>query len=169
MKAVRNVFGANKCVPCFDHTLNLISTKAKNCNSDKEPYVPGIPALITKVKDIVTFFHSNTTAAGRLKQMQIDKGKTEGTALHLIQEVSTRWSSWYFMIVRFLELIDFISQILLDYDKITMLTGSEIKSLRLIAQILGPIQNATEEMSADKETTTSKVIPIVSMLKKVRL
>ena len=166
-KAVHAVFGEDKCIPCFDHTLNLIPDYAIKKDSKGNPRVPELLELISKVKNIVSFINSSTTAAGRLKQMQIDKGKTEGTVLHLVQEVSTRWSSTFFMIVRFLELADLLSQILLDYEKLTMLNGSELKTLRQVAQILQPLQVATEEMSADSETTTSKVVPIVSMLKKV--
>lgn len=125
--------------------------------------------MISKVKSIVTFVHHSVPASNQMKQLQLEEGRTEGTVLRLVQQVTTRWSSTYFMIVRFLELSTILGSVLLNFDKITMLNGAEMKTLRSIADILHPFQIVTQEMSADTETTASKVIPIINVLKEVRI
>ena len=164
-KAVQETFAAS--ITCFDHTLNLVPQYAIGHNSQNEEYVPGVPSLVAKVKQIVSFFNHSSSASDALKKRQRDSGIKEADILHLVQEVPTRWSSAYFMITRFLELSDFLGPVLLKYPKITMLTGAEVVTLRVIAKLLHPIQLATLEMSAENTTTASKVIPIVYLLKQV--
>ena len=71
-KAATDTFGLSKHAPCFDHTLNLIPTyvlkKKKTAAGKEEDYVPGAPALIAKVKRIVTFFHHSVRASDQLKK-----------------------------------------------------------------------------------------------------
>ena len=61
LNAVKSVFGSNKVSPCFDHTLNLIPANAFGVKKSKDgketENVPGLPALLKKVKDIVTYTH----------------------------------------------------------------------------------------------------------------
>ena len=168
--AVKEVFGPSKCAPCFDHTLNLIPAyifKKKPLTDGGREYVPGAIELISKAKRIVTFFHHSCNASNRLKTLQIERGKTEGTALRLIQDVETRWSSTYEMIVRFLELASIINDILMDIDTVEMLRGSDLKTLRVFVDVLKPIAADTEEMSAEKTITASKIIPLVSLIRQV--
>lgn len=166
-KAARELFKYH--TGCFDHTLNLIPGYTMDTDvKTKEDYVPGIPDFIKKVKAIVTFFKNCVNAADDLFKEQVKRGKTEGTALKLTQEVATRWSSNYFMIVRFLEMADIIGSIALNYPAVTMLTGAELAELRLIAQVYHPFQYATTQMSSEKTTTASKVIPLVYLIKKVK-
>ncbi|GLV37578.1 hypothetical protein CBL_20390 [Carabus blaptoides fortunei] len=134
--AVQKVFGQIKVASSFDHTLNVISQYAIGCNSLK--------------KNIVL-------ASDQMKQLQLEEGRTEGTVLCLVQQVPTRCSSTYFMIVRFLELSTILGSVLLNFDKITMLNGAEMKTRRSIANILQPLQIVTQEMLADTETTANKL------------
>jgi len=95
--AVKNLFGPNKIVPCFDHTLNLVSKYALGCKTvagEEIPWVPGVPELMKKVKKLVAFSHSSYNFANALRQVQVDKyGKSGGTWLRLVQEEPTRWGS----------------------------------------------------------------------------
>ena len=136
-------------------------------NADKEDYVPGVPELISKVKQIVTFTKHSVAASDELKKVQEKIGKTEGTILKLVQDVSTRWSSTFYMIVRFLELSDLLEAVLLKFSNATMITGAELFTLKIIAKILHSFEQATAEMSAEKATTVSKVLPVIQLIKKV--
>lgn len=59
--------------------------------------VSDLLGLILKVKAIVTWFKARVVASDELR-------KARSTETKLIQEVSTRWNSTYFMNERFLEL-----------------------------------------------------------------
>lgn len=157
VKAMKDLFGAGKHIPCFAHTLNLIPQAALGLNSKKEENVSGVPCLISKVKEIVTFFKRSLKASDELRRLQYANGKTEGTALivRLIQDVSTRWNSTYEMLQRFLALSDLVGLALLKFPQgPPMLSGAELASIRVFAQILAPIMQATVELSAEKTPTT---------------
>ena len=79
-------------VTCFAHTLNLAAKRGLA--------VAGADRLLGRVRRIVGYFHSSTSANEVLKQrMKI----LELTGpLKLIMDVSTRWNSSYDMLVRYL-------------------------------------------------------------------
>lgn len=166
VKAIKDLFGASKHIPCFAHTLNLIPQAALGLDSKKQENVPGVPPLISKVKGIVTFF--KRSVKDELRRLQYADGKTEGTALRLLQDVSTRWNSTYLMLQRFLTLSGLVGLALLKFPQgPPMLSGAELASITVIAQILAPIMQATVELSAEKTPTTSKVIPVTHLMRQV--
>ncbi|XP_046744289.1 E3 SUMO-protein ligase ZBED1-like [Diprion similis] len=162
--AAREVFGSSRHIGCIGHTLNLIVTQAVAAS-------PALETVIQKVKSIVTFFKNSVTASDNSKKMQLVNGKTEGTLLKLIQDVETRWNSKYQMMERFVALADLISAVLLKLGNTgrDMLTGSELAIIKEAIKLLKPIFRATEELSAEKYTSTSKVIPICYIMRQVRL
>lgn len=173
-QAVKTVFGTEKSIPCFDHTLNLIPKAAltkKIIHDDEttDPDIPGVFNLIEKMKSIVTFANKSYNFSDMLKKIQMQRGKTEGTVLHLLQDVVTRWSSTFHMLERFLELSDIVGQVILNFPSLTMLTGAELATARIISSILRPFAKATKEMSAEHSTTISKVIPMVHILRQVSI
>lgn len=94
-KAVCDTFGNNKQLSCFEHSLNLVTDTVINNNSDLKELV--------KVKSIVTYFKQSVKAADELR-----KAQPVQTPLKLIQEVSTRWNSMYYMLERFIRLLDHV-------------------------------------------------------------
>lgn len=80
-------------LPCFAHTLNLIVTKALD-------EVPELSTVISKVKNVVSFFHRSTKATDKLYDIQ---ARLNIFQHKLIQHVETRWNSVYFMLERYLE------------------------------------------------------------------
>ncbi|KAJ1523178.1 hypothetical protein ONE63_001069 [Megalurothrips usitatus] len=172
MKAtVRQLFGQDKHMPCFDHTLNLIPKAAlgfKKEGGANVANVPGIPELLGKVKRVVTLSHTSSNFANELKTIQIEeKGKTVGSALRLIQDVPTRWGSTFLISDRYLKMQDVVSLAALKFPEVEVFTGSELATLRIVRDLLKPFHEATKEMSAEKTTTASKVVPIVTMLRRV--
>lgn len=87
-QAVKAVFGSDKCISCFDHTLNLIpkaalSKKTIYDGSDgtADYNIPSVSNVMEKVKSIVTFSHKSYNFSDMLKKVQMQQGKTEGTPL----------------------------------------------------------------------------------------
>lgn len=151
VKAVNDIFGKNKHLPCFAHTLNLVATTLLKENRE-------IEAFCDKVKALVTFFKQSVIAADELRKYEQKK---------LIQCVPTRWNSVYYMLERFIELSEGISLVLLKFPKAPpMLSASELQLAREIIQVLSPIEAATKEICGESYVTGSKVIPLINCLKK---
>lgn len=119
VKAVETVFGKKKHVACFSHSINLIP--AKMCKK-----LPDLKLLIDKIKSIVSYFKHSVVAADELRKIQ----STSGTSLKLIQEVSTRWSSTYYMLERFMQIIDHVSAVLINQRNSPMISAFEVVTSR---------------------------------------
>lgn len=150
VKAVDLAFG-KKHIPCFAHVLNLVAQNSiQQCTELRN--------LITKVKDIVTWFKQSNIASNELRKATDKETK-------LIQEVTTRWNSTFYMIERFLGLRSVINNIIISHRNAPpMLTASELSILTSVLQVLRPIEAATKEVSGDKYCTSSKVIPLIHCL-----
>ncbi|XP_050516425.1 E3 SUMO-protein ligase ZBED1-like [Diabrotica virgifera virgifera] len=92
-------------IPCYAHTLNLVV-------QDNLKYVQD---FITKCKDIVTFFKSSNIATKLFKNEQ-EQDRAE--PYQLLQEVSTRWNSTYYMVQRILITNDAIGRTILKLRKL---------------------------------------------------
>lgn len=149
-KAIIDAFGADKHLPCFAHTLNLVPAKI----IDEDNVVKD---FCTKIKNIVTYFKKSVIAADQLRLY---------SDLKLIQNVETRWNSTYNMLQRFIQLSEKISCILLQCPTAPpMLSASELQSTKEFIQLLKPFEDATKIICGEYYLTASKVIPIVNTLK----
>lgn len=161
VKSVSLAFGKKKHLSCFSHTLQLIPTKAMELTQ-------GLCELITSVKEIITYFKHCVNASDQLKRLQLAQGKTEGTILKLIQDVSTRWNSEFYMIERFVVMAPLVSTALFNVGNVkapNMLSRERIDALKDLLPLLQPLEEATREMSAEQYVTSSKVIPIINCIK----
>lgn len=75
VKAAINVYGKNKHIPCFAHTLNLVASKP----FDNKDGLEVAKKLLTAVKDITAYFKHNTDAADSLKKAQDHQTKPLGS------------------------------------------------------------------------------------------
>jgi len=143
--------------PCFAHTLNLVVKDAI-----KES--PETVHLLEKCRSIVSFFHHSTKATEKLKQIQNQLKVAEHK---LIISVETRWNSAFYMLERLHEQIDPVTTALCLLGKSDLCFTTEERSvIHLTIEALKPFEEATREVSAEKYTSVSKVIPLVSLLLK---
>ncbi|KAH9645948.1 hypothetical protein HF086_011410 [Spodoptera exigua] len=147
VKAVEIAFGKKKHIPCFAHTLNLVAQHILG--------IPELQEILTKAKNVVTFFKESCVASDELR-------KSVRADTKLIQDVPTRWNSTYYMIARFLDLRNAVSEILIRHKTAPpMLTGMELTILTSLLNVLQPLEAATKEISGDKYYSSSKIIPLV--------
>lgn len=101
MVKMTRLFGMDQSagVKCFAHKLNLVVSDAFESS-------PFIKPVITKVRNIVTWFRHTVMASENLKSLQKDAGLNP---LRLIQDVDVRWNSQFYMIKRFLEIAHFVA------------------------------------------------------------
>ena len=163
----KNVSNAAKMIaehhPCFAHTLNLAVSDA--LKKDPKTFT-----LVKKVKSIVNFFNSSALQTSRLKELHIQRGSK---FLKLKQECETRWNSTFDMLDRYITQHQEITTVLCTAGKPKMCLGNdeedgrdEIDMVKEIVLTLKPFKEATTELSAEKFTTISKVLPMIQILKK---
>ncbi|CAH1114843.1 unnamed protein product [Psylliodes chrysocephalus] len=149
-KAVIDAFGKTKHLPCFGHTINLVAAKPFYSSTD-------IKEFVTQIKDIVRYFKHSVAASDELRKCQ----DMRQAPLKLIQSVSTRWNSMFYMIERFVNL----SELLKNSSAPPMLTASQLETARDLITILKALESITRELSGAK-VTVSKVIPKMYCLRK---
>ncbi|XP_055615434.1 LOW QUALITY PROTEIN: E3 SUMO-protein ligase ZBED1-like [Toxorhynchites rutilus septentrionalis] len=145
--AVRMEYGERRHVPCFAHTINLITSKAVPLykeayaarmepviEEDNDDELDGVEDHCTievsitpeknmiyiynqEVKTIIKFFKASETATRELRKLQLADNKKEGQCLGLVLDVRTRWNSIMAMIERFLVMAHYISRVLLVVPK----------------------------------------------------
>jgi len=145
-----------KNMGCFAHTMNLIVQSALTLEED----------LINKTKNIVSHFRKSTVANNSFKTYQLNNGIKNPKKL--IQDVSTRWNSTYYMVCRFVELETSIRGTLgLLNNAPENLRPEEWTILKDLIKVLKPFEESTKAISGQKYMTASLVIVIVRGLFKV--
>lgn len=149
LSAVKKTFGNDHHLPCFAHTLNLVTQRPLS-------ELPDIQNIISKIKTIVTFFKQSVSANDKLKKV---------CDLKLKQSVPTRWNSIYYMIDRFLLCSNHIASILITIRRgPSMLSADEIDIAKEINLILKSFEAATKELCGENYITGSKVISLIHCL-----
>lgn len=102
-------------------------------------------------------------ANNRLKKIHESEG---GKMTKLKQDVETRWNSTFEMLKSYVDQHQQVTMALCMAGKKDMsLETNDVKTFQ-IAEILEPFYEATVEMSSEKNTSISKIIPIVYSLKR---
>lgn len=134
---------------CFAHTINLAVSKGLNDTSVKK--------VIGKVRTLVSKFK---TSYLRKEELQNNEKLLELAELQLIQDVSTRWNSIYYMISRLLDVYPAVYAVLYaSPHKHLLLTDTERTSVENLRQILLPFEKATRKVSAEKIPTGGLILP----------
>ena len=142
---------------CFAHTLNL-------CVKHGIEEHPPTQEAVKKVKNIVTFFNHSTQAVNDLKKEHQLKGSK---FYKLKKDVETRWNSTYLMLESFIKQRIEVSTVLVMHGKSTAaINEADVKIIEDALLVLKPFLDVTREMSSEKYTSISKVIPVISILTK---
>ncbi|CAG4995315.1 unnamed protein product [Parnassius apollo] len=140
-------------MPCFAHTLNL--------TLDDSMKLSQVEDITNKCKAVVNFFKKSSVGWRALKLAQKERNP-DSTPLKLIQEVSTRWNSTFYMMKRILQLSDILALVCRKLDQAPdYLTASEEEAGREVINILEIFEEATKLVSADQYPTSSLVIPLI--------
>ncbi|XP_023211757.1 zinc finger BED domain-containing protein 1-like [Centruroides sculpturatus] len=156
-KAVKDLFGRDKHLRCFAHTLNLVAVKAVEETKD-------LHAIILEVKDIVKYFKHSVVASEKLKSIQ---AQNKSKKIKLKQSVPTRWNSTLEMLARFVELSHDVSAVLLSFHSAPrMISAYNLQVLREVIDILKPFDQLTKQISGEKYITVSSILPMISCMTK---
>ncbi|XP_071568105.1 zinc finger BED domain-containing protein 4-like [Temnothorax nylanderi] len=161
-KAMRDTFGHRKHLRCFAHTLNLAV-------QDAIAATPEFQTVVKKVKSIVTYFKRSAKAADALKELQTSDLENGGLTLKLKQGCEARWNSLFYMIEKFVQLVNHVNTVLITLSRKKqaipeMTTRTELQILKAVCAILRPVECVTTEISGESYVTCSKIIPIVNCL-----
>ncbi|KAK7901739.1 hypothetical protein WMY93_018508 [Mugilogobius chulae] len=142
-------------VPCYAHILNLLVKKALD-------QTPPLAEIRTKARKIVTVFKTSVKAKEKLTEVQEQLQKPKHK---LLQEVDTRWNSTYLMLERLFEQREPVAAALASLSSETPpLSTMDYDIIYESLGVLGPINLASNELSAEKTVSASKIIPITRMI-----
>jgi len=141
---------------CFAHDINLIV----HCGLGE------IEPVITKIKDIVSYFKRSSHALAKLQEYQKQTGNP---ILKLKQDCPTRWNSTFDMFNRILRIKEPIIATLaiLNNTELNSLTPNEWKVVDKSKELLKIFYDVTVEISAEKNISISKKIIMVRAMFKV--
>ena len=137
---------------CFAHTLNLCVKHAIKADVQTQE-------AVKSVREVVTFFKQSNNAMDdlkeehRIKETQFYKPK---------KDVETRWNSIYTMLESFMKQQIQVSTVLTKHNKACP-TPKEVKTIEEALVVLKPFLDVTKEMSSEKYTSISKMIPIIKI------
>lgn len=141
---------------CFAHDINLIVHSG----------LTQIEPVVTKIKDIVSYFKRSSHALAKLNEYQKQTGST---ILKLKQDCPTRWNSTYDMLDRVLKLKEPIIATLaiLNNTELNSLTPNDWQVVDKSKELLKIFYDVTVEISAEKNISISKKNIFVKAMLKV--
>lgn len=139
--------GGWKSKSCFACSINLLVQNGLKNISD----------VLNKIKAIVTFCKQSSSTLAKLKQIQMELPE-----LKLKKDVVTRWNSTFDMIERAVKIkATLISTLAWENPDLIILTATDWRLLENLVEILVIFKDITEEISAEKNTTISKILVLV--------
>lgn len=143
-----------KSESCFLHNLHLIVVDALN---------RAVKDIIAMGRRIVGHFNHSSLACSQFKEIQEEQ--LHVTPKKLLQDISTRWNSTYFMLSRLLELKNAMSLYVNENNEITNFSLHQWTLIQNCLNLLHPFEEITKQISSSK-SLISEVIPMVVTLNK---
>ncbi|CAG4999775.1 unnamed protein product [Parnassius apollo] len=141
-------------IPCFAHSLNLVLGDGMKI----------IHAELSKIKDIVAYFKRSSKALAKLSVMQ---NQLNLPAIKLKQDCVTRWNSTYDMLSCILKVRAAVIAVLaVENPELNCLSPSDWAMLEKAASVLEIFKLITEEISAEKNVTLSKLMLMIKAINK---
>ena len=132
-----------KRLPCVVHTLQLAVRSLEKCSA--------FTNLLSKARSVVRSIRISSVATQALTKRC---GKT------VIADCPTRWSSWYMMLSRLVELQSQIRSVCADCGLDSLLLMNEWAKLQAVVEMLEPFAQHTNTLQTDS-TSLSCVIPVI--------
>eukprot|EP00117_Sycon_ciliatum_P039703 scpid48756/ scgid29299/ Zinc finger BED domain-containing protein 4 len=125
-----------------------------------------VEKLLADARRLVSHFHHSSKQTEALNERQVAISSNGGKALHLIQDVATRWNSGHAMLVRLLELKLAVMAVLQEDSahKSLLLKDHQWTLAQEVVDTLGPAATATTLLGGERYCTMSLLLPIVSSL-----
>ncbi|GBP64668.1 Zinc finger BED domain-containing protein 4 [Eumeta japonica] len=123
---------------CFIHLLQRVITESLKCQ-------PDLMEMLAASRRIVTHFNHSALAQEKLKAIQKELNLPEH---QLVQYVSTRWNSTYYLQERLLEQKRAVSLYIADHDKLSNLTPHQWNLMEQCISLLKPFEEITKITSS---------------------
>ena len=144
---------------CFAHTLQLGVKKSME--------IPQVSKALARARRVVSHFHHSSKSYYILKQKQIDLHTDQ---LNLIQDVTTRWNSSYYMVERLIQQQQPLCAALIEVKKTELMPSDvEVSVMETFLEVLKPIVEITETLGGEKLVTMSAVKPLLHKLLSIHL
>lgn len=154
---VKGVHDANlESESCFLHNLHLIVTDALASQR-------AMKDIVAIARKIVGHFNHSPLACSNFKKIQEEQ--LHLTYKKLVQDISTRWNSTYYMLSRILELKSAVSLYANENSEVPNFTSNQWTLIEGCLKLLAPFQDITKQISSS-ESVISEVIPMVVTLNK---
>lgn len=140
---------------CFIHTLQRAINESLQAQDE-------VTTMIATGRRLVTHFNHSGLAQEKLLAIQKELNLPEH---QLVQDISTRWNSTFYMIERLLEQKRAISLFVADHETLTNLTAQNWCLMEQCFNLLKPFAEITKITSSGL-SCISEVIPHVAVLKK---
>nr|XP_053615039.1 zinc finger BED domain-containing protein 4-like [Plodia interpunctella] len=140
---------------CFIHTLQRAINESLKVQTE-------VTAMIAAGRRLVTHFNHSGLAQEKLLTIQKELSLPEH---QLVQDISTRWNSTFYLIERLLEQKRAISLYVADHDTFVNLTAQQWSLMEQCINLLKPFEEITKITSSGLSCVL-EVIPHVTALKK---
>ena len=140
-------------IGCFSHTLQL-------CIKDGLFAQRAVSDVIAISRSLVGHFKHSSSASDRLKELQAELGLPQHK---LIQDVTTRWNSSYYMLNRLVEQRRAVAVFCTEVASVTGPSANQWLLMENVVATLRPFEEITKEICRS-DASVSVIIPTVKAL-----
>ena len=126
--------------------------------------IPQVSRVLARARRVVTHFHHSSKSTYILKQKQTDLHVDQ---LSLVQDVTTRWNSSYYMLSCLLQQRQPLCAALIEIKKTDLMpSDAEYSSMETFLQVLQPVVEITETLGGEE---LSAIRPLLHKLLSIHL